>query len=81
MRWITVKIDLSGKTTGAGNLLSTQADVTSYILSEAKLAVVPFSAFGAGAKSPWYRLSVGTCIKEEIPEMLGKLEAALAKLN
>ena len=79
--YLTVKIDLSGKTTGAGNLLSTQADVTSYILSEAKLAVVPFSAFGAGAKSPWYRLSVGTCIKEEIPEMLGKLEAALAKLN
>ncbi len=79
--YLTVKIDLSGKTTGAGNLLSTQADVTSYILSEAKLAVVPFSAFGAGAKNPWYRLSVGTCIKEEIPEMLGKLEAALAKLN
>ncbi len=79
--YLTVKINLSGKTTEDGNILSTQADVTSYILSEAKLAVVPFSAFGAGTKSPWYRLSVGTCIKEEIPEMLGKLEAALAKLK
>ena len=24
--------------------------------------------------SPWYRLSVGTCKKEEIDEMLGKLK-------
>ena len=64
-----------------GTVLATQADVTSYILDEAKLAVVPFSAFGAGNKSPWYRLSVGTSKKEEIPEMLGKLEAALKKLQ
>jgi aspartate aminotransferase len=41
------------------------------IFYEAKLAVVPFSAFGAGSNSNWYRLSVGTSKKEEIPEMLG----------
>lgn len=79
--YLTVKIDLSGKTTATGKVLETQADVTSYILGEAKLAVVPFSAFGAGNKSPWYRLSVGTCKKEEIDEMLQKLEAALATLK
>ena len=79
--YLTIKIDLAGKTTQEGNTLATQQDVTSYILGEAKLAVVPFSAFGAGNKSPWYRLSVGTCKKEEIPEMLGKLEQALQKLS
>jgi aspartate aminotransferase len=79
--YLTIKIDLAGKTSAEGNLLATQSDVTSYILSEAKLAVVPFSAFGAGSKSPWYRLSVGTCKKEEIAEMLAKLEAALEKLK
>jgi aspartate aminotransferase len=79
--YLTIKIDLVGKTTTDGNELATQADVTSYILGEAKLAVVPFSAFGAGSKSSWYRLSVGTSKKEEIPEMLGKLEAALEKLT
>lgn len=79
--YLTIKIDLTGKTTANGTVLATQADVTSYILSEAKLAVVPFSAFGAGSKSPWYRLSVGTSKKEEIPEMLGKLETALQKLQ
>jgi aspartate aminotransferase len=79
--YLTIKLDLSGKTTAEGALLATQSDVTSYILAEAKLAVVPFSAFGAGANNPWYRLSVGTCRKEEIAEMLEKLEAALEKLR
>lgn len=79
--YLTIKIDLIGKTTAAGNILSAQSEVTSYILGEAKLAVVPFSAFGAGNNSAWYRLSVGTCMKEEIPEMLSKLEGALGKLH
>lgn len=79
--YLTIKLDLVGKTTAEGNVLAAQSDVTSYILSEAKLAVVPFSAFGAGSNSPWYRLSVGTSKKEEIPEMLAKLEAALQKLK
>jgi aspartate aminotransferase len=79
--YLTIKIDLVGKTTADGQTLATQPDVTSYILDEAKLAVVPFSAFGAGSKSAWYRLSVGTSKKEEIGEMLGKLEAALGKLK
>jgi aspartate aminotransferase len=50
-------------------------------LDEAKLAIVPFTAFGASAKSTWYRLSVGTCKKEEINEMLEKLKKALQKLK
>jgi len=79
--YLTIKIDLVGKTTEAGTILASQQDVTSYILSEAKLAVVPFSAFGGAADSPWYRLSVGTCIKEEIPAMLKQLETALSKLK
>lgn len=78
--YLTIQLNLTGKKTADGTVLATQSDVTSYILGEAKLAVVPFSAFGADAANPWYRLSVGTSVKEEIPEMLAKLEAALAKL-
>jgi aspartate aminotransferase len=78
--YLTIKIDLAGKAVD-GRVLETQADVTDYILSEAKLAVVPFYAFGADKSSPWYRLSVGTCKKEEIGEMFNGLEAALAKLQ
>lgn len=79
--YLTIQIDLVGTKTTAGSLLETQNDVTDYLLNEAKLAVVPFYAFGANNNSNWYRLSVGTCKKEEIDEMLGMLKAALQKLS
>lgn len=79
--YLTIKIDLVGKKTESGQILGNQNDVTSYILNEARLAVVPFYAFGADKNSPWYRLSVGTCKKEEITEMIGSLRNALKKLK
>jgi aspartate aminotransferase len=79
--YLTIKADLTGKTFEDGKVIVTQSEVTDYLLSEAKLAVVPFYAFGADKSSPWYRLSVGTCKKEEIDEMLSKLRDALLKLR
>ena len=79
--YLTVKIDLAGKKTADGTILESQADVTSYILDEAKLAIVPFSAFGASKSSPWYRLSVGTCRKENIAAMFQQLREAMEKLT
>ncbi|HMK26446.1 MAG TPA: aminotransferase class I/II-fold pyridoxal phosphate-dependent enzyme [Chitinophagaceae bacterium] len=78
--YLTIQIDLVGKKTSSGIVLADQGAVTAYILNEAKLAVVPFYAFGASRNSTWYRLSVGTCKKEEINEMIGKLREALKKL-
>ena len=79
--YLTIQIDLVGKITPEGQLLKTQAEVTTYILDAAGLAVVPFYAFGTSHSSAWYRLSVGTCKKEEIDEMIGKLREALQKLS
>jgi aspartate aminotransferase len=79
--YLTVKFDLVGKTPADKKLLESQSEVTDFLLSEGKLAVVPFYAFGANKESPWYRLSVGTCTIEEIDEMLGKVKEALSKLN
>lgn len=79
--YLTVQLNLTGKKTENGNVLETQADVTAYILNEAKLALVPFYAFGAEKTSSWYRLSIGCCKKEDIPVMLEKLKKALAKLS
>ncbi len=79
--YLTVSIDLAGKKTAEGKLIADQKAVTAYLLEKAGLAVVPFSAFGAPADSCWYRLSVGTCRKEEIPEMLEKLKDALGHLS
>jgi aspartate aminotransferase len=61
--------------------LADQAAVTHFLLNDASLALVPFYAFGSDRESPWYRLSVGTCKKKEIDEMLGKLRSALQQLT
>lgn len=79
--YLTIKIDLAGKTTNEGKLLKTQSDVTAYLLNNAGLAVVPFYAFGTDRTSAWYRLSVGTCKKEEIVEMITKLRVALKSIR
>jgi len=78
--YLTVKIDVAGKSAD-GNVLATQRDVTDYILSKAKLAIVPFSAFGADANSPWYRISIGTCKLEDLDQMFSQLEEALKNLK
>lgn len=79
--YLTIKIDLAGKKDADGSVLKDQSDVTAYILNEAKIAVVPFYAFGASRSSAWYRLSVGTCKKEEIDKMIGMLRKALLKIQ
>ena len=79
--YLTIQFNLTGKKTLEGKKLDNQTQVTEYLLNEAKLAIVPFTAFGASANNSWYRLSVGTCKKEEIDEMLEKLRKSLEKLT
>lgn len=79
--YLTVQFDLIGKTTQGGQKLSTILEVTNYLLQEAKLAIVPFYAFGASTDSNWFRLSVGTAKKEDISTIFDLLEKALKKLN
>ena len=79
--YLTIRLSLAGKSTAGSKKLDSQSEVTSYILNHAKLAVVPFYAFGAPKDSDWYRLSVGTCRKEEIPAMFARLKQALQELK
>jgi aspartate aminotransferase len=78
--YLTVKFDLKGRSV-RGRKLKDQAEVTAYILDEAKLAIVPFHAFGSSPETPWYRLSVGTVKIEDIHEMFQKLREALQGLE
>ena len=79
--YLTIQINIAGKKTADGTMIKNQEEVTAYILDEAKLAVVPFYAFGANKQSTWYRLSVGCCKKDDIDIMLKKLREALRKLS
>ncbi|MFT5336525.1 MAG: aspartate aminotransferase [Luteibaculaceae bacterium] len=79
--YLTVKFDIRGKKTATGEVLENTADVCAYLLNEAKLAIVPFYAFGASKDSTWFRLSVGTSTLESIADCFKQLETALNKLN
>jgi aspartate aminotransferase len=79
--YLTIQFEIKGKSTQQGKVLATTDDITDFILNEAKMAVVPFSAFGAAKESTWYRLSVGTCKKENIPVMMEALHKALSSLK
>ena len=74
--YLTVKFDLIGRKTPNGTLNSTK-EITTYLLNEAKVALVPFSAFGASQNSTWFRLSVGTTSREDISNILNNLKKAL----
>ena len=78
--YLTIKIDVLGRTTPEGTVLATTAELTSYLISEAQLALVPFSAFGSPATEPWFRASVGAETVESIQSALPRLRAALDKL-
>jgi len=79
--YLTVQFNLLDQTTEGGEKLATTERVGKYLLDEAKVALVPFYAFGASKKSTWFRLSVGTSKMEEIPDVLNALRAALKKLS
>ncbi len=79
--YLTVQFSLHGQKTTEGKILETTKDVTKYILDEAKVALVPFYAFGASHDSSWYRLSVGTCKLEDVDAVINNLRGALSKLG
>lgn len=79
--YLTIQFDLVGKTTADGTVLDSTQKVTQYILNEAKVAVVPFYAFGSSTDSTWYRLSVGTCTLQDVDDAIVSLRTALEKLK
>ena len=79
--YLTIKIDVLGRTAPDGTVLATTKELTTYLIAEAKLALVPFSAFGSPATEPWFRASVGAETVESIQAALPRLKTALDKLN
>jgi aspartate aminotransferase len=79
--YLTLNIDLTGKRTADGTVLNSTEDTTRFLLNEAHLAVVPFYAFGASKDSTWYRLSVGTVEKKDIPAIVEAMKTALETLS
>ncbi|MBC7381466.1 MAG: aminotransferase class I/II-fold pyridoxal phosphate-dependent enzyme [Bacteroidia bacterium] len=79
--YLSVQFALLGKKTADGFEIKTTAEITNFLLNRAQLAIVPFTAFGCENGTDWFRISIGTLKEEEIPELLNKLEGALAELS
>ncbi len=79
--YLTIKVDYTGKTTPEGQVLNNSTDVNFYLIKEAKVAFVPFSAFGTGDDVTWFRASVGASTLEDIQQMIPRIREALAKLK
>jgi aspartate aminotransferase len=79
--YLTLKIDYSGKTTPDGIVLKDSADINFYLIREAGVALVPFSAFGTGDDVNWFRASVGASTLEEIQQLIPRVKQALLKLK
>jgi aspartate aminotransferase len=61
-------------------VLNNSADINFYLIKEAKIAFVPFSAFGTDDDVNWFRASVGACTLQDIVGAIPHIKAALAKL-
>ncbi|QKJ31273.1 aminotransferase class I/II-fold pyridoxal phosphate-dependent enzyme [Mucilaginibacter mali] len=79
--YLTVKVDYAGKTTPDGTVIKDSADVNFYLIKEAKVALVPFSAFGTDEGMCWFRASVGASSLQDIQQMIPRIKDALLKLK
>ncbi|MEI6310757.1 MAG: aminotransferase class I/II-fold pyridoxal phosphate-dependent enzyme [Bacteroidota bacterium] len=79
--YLTIQIDYLNATTADGTVLKNSMDINSYLIKEAKLALVPFNAFGTTNMISWFRASVGACTVEDIERGITNLRDALSKLT
>ncbi len=79
--YLTAQFALKGYIQPDGKTIETTEDITAFLLNHAQIAVVPFTAFGVAKGTDWYRISVGTLKDTDVPQMMLKLEAALAQLK
>lgn len=64
-----------------GDLLKDAHDVTMFLLTNAKVGIVPFYCFGASRQSPWFRISVGTLRTDAISAVMENLRGALSQFK
>lgn len=79
--YLTVKVNMKGKTTPDGKVLNTASEVNFYLIKEAGMALVPFSAFGTSEDEFWFRSSIGAASLEDIEAGIPRFRDALKKLK
>ena len=75
--YLSIRVNLIGKTTPDGSVLQTNDAIRRYLLEQARVAVVPFRAFGLEGETGWFRMSIGAVGLDELAEGLSRLEDAV----
>jgi len=75
--YLSIRVNLVGLSKPGGGTFDTNEAIREYLLHEARIAVVPFRAFGLEGENGWFRMSVGAVSVEALGEALGRLEAAV----
>ena len=63
-----------------GRRIETDEDARDVILTEAGVAVVPFTAFGYPEGTGWVRFSIGAVDEADIEAALGRLRTLLSEV-
>ncbi|MDZ4667889.1 MAG: aminotransferase class I/II-fold pyridoxal phosphate-dependent enzyme [bacterium] len=79
--YLSVQFKVIGMKRKDGTAIETTADITKFLLEEAELAIVPFTAFGCEQGTDWFRISIGTLPKEDISNLLEKLRSGLSAIK
>jgi aspartate aminotransferase len=74
--YLSARFDLIGAELG-GRRISQNSEIGALLLSRAKIAAVPFQAFGYRPETGWFRLSVGAASEEEIRQAEPRLREML----
>ena len=77
--YLSARFDLFGRSVG-GQTIRTNEDIRRWLLEAARIAVVPFQAFGLDRDDGWMRLSVGAVSVAQCREAVARLGDALRRL-
>jgi aspartate aminotransferase len=70
-----------GKTLPDGTTISTNEQIRQYLLMDARVAVVPFRAFGLEGETGWFRMSIGAVSQEALEAAMARLESSIRRLT
>ncbi|MCA9572295.1 MAG: aminotransferase class I/II-fold pyridoxal phosphate-dependent enzyme, partial [Myxococcales bacterium] len=73
--YLSVHFDLIGR-----NGITTDEHLRAFLLEEAGVGIVPFTAFGLPDGTGWVRFSVGTATPESVAKAVTNIRAALKRL-
>jgi len=75
--YLSVRFNILNRKTAGGTRLETAEHIRRFLLEEAGMAVVPFSAFGMPQEPTWFRASVGAVNTGTIEALMPRLEKAI----